>query len=181
MNHTFNRDENLPDVLLIHTTGYNDDRGFLLEVYNDQIFSQYDIPKIVQEKCSFSHYGVLRGLHFQKDPYAQGKIVRCSMGSVFDIAVDIRRDSPTFGKWTGHILSDINHKMMYVPPGFAHGVLSLSKNGSLFNYLITNQFSKDHEAGILWSDPKLNIQLPIPISDLILSNKDKELPNLDSI
>ena len=180
MKHKFFHDDTISDIILIETTNYSDDRGVLGELYNINIFA-YIIPQIIQTKYAFSHYGVLRGLHFQTQPYEQGKLIKCLSGSIFDIAVDIRKESPTFGKWVGHILSETNGLSMYVPPGFAHGALSISKNGSLFHYLNTNQFSKDHEAGISWSDPKLNIQLPISISDLILSNKDKELPNLDSI
>jgi len=180
MNYTFTKDENISDIVLIDTDSYKDSRGILSEIYNKDLFSNL-FEDVVQIKYAFSYYGVLRGLHFQLQPYAQGKLIKCVKGSIFDIAVDIRRNSPTFGRWIGHILSEDNSRMMYIPPGFAHGVLTISKNDSLFYYITTEQFSKEHESGLLWSDPAINIQLPIPHTDVILSDKDKELPNLESI
>lgn len=180
MKHQFFHDDTISDIILIQTTNYSDSRGVLGELYNVNIFSSI-IPQIIQTKYAFSHYGVLRGLHFQTQPYEQGKLIKCLSGSIFDIAVDVRKKSPTFGKWVGHILSETNGLSMYVPPGFAHGVLSISKNGSLFHYATTNDYAPNHETGLLWSDPKLNIILPIPHAQVILSDKDKELPNLDQI
>lgn len=180
MNLSVVSDINLPDILLISYNKYEDDRGFLYEVFNNESLSCLNID-FIQEKCAYSKYGVLRGLHFQKEPYAQGKLVRCSVGSIFDIAVDIRRTSSTFGKSVGHILSEDNNLMMYIPPGFAHGVLSISNNGSLFHYFTTNHYSKEYETGLLWSDPSLDLKLPIPYSDIVLSDKDKELPKLENL
>lgn len=180
MKHKFFHDDTISDIILIQTTNYADERGILGELYNINIFASI-IPQIIQTKYAFSHYGVLRGLHFQKQPYEQGKLIKCLSGSIFDIAVDIRKQSPTFGKWVGHILSETNGLSMYVPPGFAHGVVCISKSGSLFNYFTTNDYAPNYEAGLLWSDPKLNIILPIPHTDVILSDKDKELSNLEQI
>jgi dTDP-4-dehydrorhamnose 3,5-epimerase len=181
MNFIVTKDSNIPDILLIYHNKYSDNRGYLYETFNTSIISEYIKEKFVQEKCGYSKYGVLRGLHFQKHPYEQGKLVRCSSGEIYDIAVDIRKESKTYKKYVIHKLSDSNNTIIYIPPGFAHGILCSSKQGSLFHYFTTNQFAKDYESGLLWSDPSININIPIPISDIILSDKDKELPTIEKL
>lgn len=181
MNFNITKDSIIKDILLIQHDIFEDHRGILYETFHKNIIKSYIDIEFIQEKCIVSNYGVLRGLHFQKDPYGQGKLVRCTVGKIYDVAVDIRPNSITYGQWVGHELSDVNHKMIYIPPGFAHGVLSLSKNKSIVHYFTTHDHEKNAEAGIIWSDQSLNIQWPIPISDIVLSEKDKGLPTLAKI
>jgi dTDP-4-dehydrorhamnose 3,5-epimerase len=170
MNHIFIKNTICPDIILIKTEIYEDDRGTLYEVYNQESFLKAGIPNIVQEKCSYSKYKVLRGLHYQEDPYGQGKIIRCNKGSIFDVAVDIRPNSITYKKWIAYELSQENKNMVYIPPGFAHGILVTSKDGAEFSYFTTSQFYPKHEKVISYNDPSINIEWPI--KDVILSSKD---------
>ena len=181
MNLSVIHDNTIIDILLIQYDKFTDHRGYLAEVFNTKILTPYIDQQFVQEKTALSYYGVLRGLHYQTYPFQQGKLVRCIIGSILDIAVDIRKESKTYGQYVTHTLSETNNLMMYIPPGFAHGVLCLSQPQAIFSYWTTNDHSKYHEHGLNWSDPKLNIQLPIPIQDIILSDKDKELPYLENI
>jgi dTDP-4-dehydrorhamnose 3,5-epimerase len=181
MNLTISNNKNISDILFVHYDKFTDHRGYLAEVFNTKLFSSYIDQTFLQEKIALSYYGVLRGLHYQSYPFEQGKLVRCISGSILDIAVDVRKNSKTYGQYVAHILDDKNNLMMYIPPGFAHGVLCLSKPQAIFGYWTTNDHSKQHECGLNWSDPKLNIQLPISIQDIILSDKDKELPYLETI
>ncbi len=152
----------IPDVLIIEPKVFGDARGFFFESYNRQAFKEatgLDVD-FVQDNHSKSTKGVLRGLHYQLPPKAQGKLVRVVQGEVFDVAVDIRKSSPTFGKWVGDILSAENRKQLWIPPGFAHGFLTLSDTAE-FLYKTTNYYSPEHERSLLWSDPALGIAWPI--------------------
>ena len=161
----------IPDVLLIEPQVFGDDRGFFFESFNQNKFEEAMGKKInfVQDNHSKSVKGVLRGLHYQLNPKAQGKLVRVIQGEVFDVAVDIRRSSPTFGKWVGEIISSDNKKQMWIPEGFAHGFLTLSDTAE-FLYKTTDFYSKDHEEAIQWNDETIGIDWPI--QDVSLSSKD---------
>ncbi|CAM6578394.1 dTDP-4-dehydrorhamnose 3,5-epimerase [Citrobacter portucalensis] len=162
----------IPDVLIFEPTVFGDERGFFMESFNQKIFEEAVGRKIefVQDNHSKSAKGVLRGLHYQLPPFAQGKLVRCVVGEVFDVAVDIRRDSETFGKWVGVNLSAENKKQLWIPEGFAHGFYVLSSVAE-FVYKTTNYYSVDCDRGINWKDPTLNICWP-KLDNLILSTKD---------
>ena len=163
----------IPDVILIEPQIFGDARGFFLESYKKDLFAENGIDAdFVQDNMSSSTKNVLRGLHYQLDPMAQGKLVRVVVGEVFDVAVDIRRGSPYFGKWVGQILSAENAKSMYVPPGFAHGFCVLSEL-AVFHYKCTNYYSKENERGLLWNDPEIGIDWPVELDKVILSDKDK--------
>jgi dTDP-4-dehydrorhamnose 3,5-epimerase len=154
---------------------FNDERGYFFESYSKKTLSQ--ILKIdlnfVQDNESYSTKGVIRGLHYQLPPYEQGKLVRVIKGAVKDIAVDIRENSPTYGRYFSIELNDINKKQIYIPPGFAHGFITLSEN-AILNYKCTNFFTKESERGILFNDPFLKIDWEL--QNLIVSEKDKKLP-----
>ena len=162
----------IPDVRLIEPEVFYVERGFFFESFNQDKFEAVIGRKInfVQDNHSRSTKGVLRGLHFQKEPKAQGKLVRVIQGEVFDVAVDIRRSSLTFGKWVGEVLSSDNKKQMWIPEGFAHGFLTLSEF-SEFLYKTTDFYSPEYENSILWSDGDLNIHWPY--KNPLLSEKDK--------
>src|SRR6056297_203390 len=161
-------------VLLFETKSFKDYRGYFEEVFKKSFFDD-KVPQFKQDNISVSKKGVIRGLHFQNNPKAQGKLVYCLKGKILDVAVDIRKGSPNYGKWIGEILSEDNTKMLYVPEGFAHGFCSL-KDNSLIMYKCTKEYSSEHEAGIRWNDPDIGIDWPI--QDPILSKKDKNLPSL---
>ena len=163
----------IPEVLVIEPKVFGDDRGFFFESYNERVFNELtglDV-RFVQDNHSQSEKGVLRGLHYQLPPAAQGKLVRCVVGDVYDVAVDIRRSSPTFGKWIGVHLSAENKRMFWIPPGFAHGFLVLSDLAE-FLYKTTNYYAPEYDRGILWNDPDLNITWPYSVPPQ-LSNKDR--------
>ena len=162
----------IPDVLLIEPQVYGDDRGFFFESFNQNKFEEAIGKKInfVQDNHSKSIKGVLRGLHYQLAPKAQGKLVRVIQGEVFDVAVDLRKSSPTFGKWVGEILSADNKKQMWIPEGFAHGFVTLSDTAE-FLYKTTDFYSKEHEQAIRWNDETIGIQWPT--IDISLSVKDE--------
>ena len=169
---------NISDVILVEPKLFSDDRGFFLESFKTSDFLSIGIDKkFVQDNFSHSIRGVIRGLHFQRTPKAQAKLVTALKGEIFDVAVDIRKNSPTYGKWIGEILSESNHKLLYIPEGFAHGFCVLSEEADVL-YKVSNEYSLDHEEGIIWSDPKLNIQWPI--TKPIVSDKDGELPLLEN-
>lgn len=165
----------LPGLLLIEPKVFGDNRGFFLESYRKDIFQKVR-PNVefVQDNHSRSSKGVLRGLHYQLD-HPQGKLVRVSRGSVFDVSVDIRRNSETFGHWFGTILDEQSMKMMYIPPGFAHGFLVLSDIAD-FHYKCTDYYHPQSEQGLLWNDPDIDIKWPQ--MDVRLSEKDSLLPKL---
>lgn len=167
----------LPEIILIKPRIFEDDRGFFMETFKKTDFEKAGIKEaFVQENQSHSKNGVLRGLHYQNPPFAQGKLVRCIRGKIFDVAVDIRKGSPQFGKWTAAELSDDNSFMLYVPSGFAHGFLALSDEADVL-YKTTGPYSPDHEAGILWNDAEIGIKWPL-IDEPRISEKDLELPDL---
>ncbi len=169
----------IKDVILVKPKVFQDERGFFLESYKKSDFVKNGIDKdFVQDNHSKSVKGVLRGLHYQLPPKAQGKLVRCIKGEIFDVAVDIRKSSPTFGKWVGVILSEENKYMLYIPEGFAHGFLTLSDEAEVL-YKTTDEYAPDLDRGIIWNDPDINIKWPIEnIEQILLSNKDKNLPPL---
>ncbi|EIS0414323.1 dTDP-4-dehydrorhamnose 3,5-epimerase, partial [Salmonella enterica] len=150
------------DVLIFEPKVFSDERGFFMESFNQKVFEEAVGRKIefVQDNHSKSTKGVLRGLHYQVEPYAQGKLVRCIAGEVFDVAVDIRKDSETFGKWVGVNISSENKRQLWIPEGFAHGFLVLSDSAD-FLYKTSNYYSPIHERGIVWNDPTININWPI--------------------
>jgi dTDP-4-dehydrorhamnose 3,5-epimerase len=161
----------IPDVLLIEPQVYGDDRGFFFESFNQNKFEEVIGKKInfVQDNHSKSIKGVLRGLHYQLAPKAQGKLVRVIQGEVFDVAVDLRKSSLTFGKWVGEIISSDNKKQIWIPEGFAHGFLTLSDTAE-FLYKTTDFYSKDHERAIRWNDETIRIDWPM--KEVSLSSKD---------
>lgn len=160
----------IPDVLIFEPKVFSDERGFFMESFNQKVFEEAVGRKIefVQDNHSKSTKGVLRGLHYQVEPYAQGKLVRCIAGEVFDVAVDIRKDSETFGKWVGVNISSENKRQLWIPEGFAHGFLVLSDSAD-FLYKTSNYYSPIHERGIVWNDPTININWPINIDKILLS------------
>jgi dTDP-4-dehydrorhamnose 3,5-epimerase len=163
-------------VILVEPQLLGDTRGFFMETYQYETFAANGItPQFVQDNHSRSAKGVLRGLHYQKDPYAQGKLLKVVIGEIFDVAVDIRRGSPTFGQWVGEILSAENGRILYVPPGFAHGFCVLSDSADLI-YKATNVYKPETDRGIIWNDPQIAIAWPI--TEPILSSKDIKLPSL---
>jgi len=167
----------IPDVILVKPRVFEDERGFFMETYKKPDFAKAGIDvEFVQENHSYSTYGVLRGLHFQRKPYAQSKLVRCVRGKIFDVAVDIRRDSPTFSKYVAVELSAENKHMLFVPQGFAHGFLVVSEEAEV-TYIVDNIYSGSHEEGIIWNDQTLHIKWPI--IKPILSEKDENLPPLE--
>ncbi|WP_137008594.1 dTDP-4-dehydrorhamnose 3,5-epimerase [Aquitalea aquatilis] len=168
-------DTAIPDVKIIEPAVFGDDRGFFFESFNQKRFEEAIGHKVefVQDNHSRSSKGVLRGLHYQMPPFAQGKLVRCTLGEVYDVAVDIRRSSPTFGQWVGVVLSADNKRQLWIPEGFAHGFLTLSEH-SEFQYKTTNYYSPNHEKSITWNDNILNIIWPtFKVKRLFLSEKDQ--------
>lgn len=167
----------LPGVLLIEPKSFGDDRGFFLETFHGPRYAQHGIPgHFVQDNWSRSVRGTLRGLHFQ-EPRPQGKLVMVVSGSVFDVAVDIRRGSPTFGKWFGTELSEANKRQVWIPPGFAHGFLVTSERAD-FLYKCTEVYVPEAEASVAWNDPDLAIAWPLGDMAPLLSKKDAAAPRL---
>lgn len=161
-------------LLIIKPDVFKDERGYFFESYNKERFLKHGLDMtFVQDNESKSGKGVLRGLHFQKPPYAQGKLVRVVKGSVLDVAVDIRKGSPTYGKWEATVLSEENKEMFWIPEGFAHGFVTLEEN-TVFTYKCTNVYNKESEGSLRWNDPDINIDWNI--DNPILSEKDKISP-----
>lgn len=168
----------LEGVVLIKPTVFGDQRGFFFESYKKSLFAEHGITvDFVQDNHSKSAKGVLRGLHYQLDPKAQGKLVRCSRGSVFDVAVDIRRGSPTFGQWFGCVLCAENKHMLWVPAGFAHGFLTL-EDDTEFLYKTTDEYAPEYDRGIAYDDPEIGIEWPPVDVSLSFSAKDQKQPLL---
>jgi dTDP-4-dehydrorhamnose 3,5-epimerase len=169
------RETSLPGVLLIEPKVFGDDRGFFMETYRVDAFRAAGIgAPFVQDNHSRSARGVLRGLHYQ-EPNGQGKLVRCTRGALFDVAVDIRRGSPSFGRWFGIELSDANKTMLWIPPGFAHGFCAM-EDGSDLVYKCTALYDAPSDRSILWNDPAIGIEWPI--AQPLLSAKDAAAPRL---
>ena len=171
--------QGIKDVLLIAPRVFADQRGFFLESFRADELENLGLPSFVQENHSRSTCGVLRGLHYQLEPVPLGKLVRCGRGAIFDVAVDIREGSPTYGKWAGATLDDKNHAMLFVPAGFAHGFLTLSETADVF-YKQSDYYAPQAERGIAWNDPDIGIVWPTPnaAETPILSQKDASAPNL---
>lgn len=163
----------IPEVKILEPHVFGDDRGFFMETFNQRVFDEIigSPQSFVQDNHSRSRQGVLRGLHYQLPPHAQGKLVRVTRGRVFDVAVDIRRSSPSFGRWVGVELSGENHRQFWIPAGFAHGFLVLSEEAD-FLYKTTAYFAPQADRCIRWDDPQLTIAWPDPGRDLQLSDKD---------
>jgi dTDP-4-dehydrorhamnose 3,5-epimerase len=169
----------IPEVLLLEPTVFSDPRGFFFESYNQRTFREatgLDVD-FVQDNKSFSVRNVLRGLHYQVRQ-AQGKLISVAAGDIFDVAVDLRRGSPTFGKWVSADLSGANHRMIWIPPGFAHGYLVTSEH-ALIHYKVTDYYAPEHERTLLWNDPELAIAWPLE-AEPILSDKDRRGARLGS-
>lgn len=169
----------LPGVLLIRPTIYPDDRGYFVEVHNPARWSEsaFRLPPFVQDNQSVSRRGVLRGLHFQ-NPGGQGKLIHVIDGEIFDVAVDVRRGSPHFGRWVGHVLSSSTHEQLYIPDGFAHGFCVLGERAVVL-YKCTDLYQPAHERAVRWDDPEIGIDWPI--ADPVLNAKDAAAPALRDI
>ena len=169
----------LDGLFIVHPQVFGDERGWFMESFNQQRFESVfeelnlPVPNFVQDNHSKSSRGVLRGLHYQLPPKAQGKLVRVVQGKVWDVAVDIRKNSPTFGQWIGEELSADNHKQLWIPPGFAHGFITLSDTAE-FLYKTTDYYSPEHERAIRWDDPQLAIAWPFCTTDIQISAKDQQ-------
>jgi dTDP-4-dehydrorhamnose 3,5-epimerase len=171
----------IKEVIMIKAEKISDNRGFFMETFRESFFRENEINvKFVQDNFSHSIKDVLRGLHYQKNPTAQAKLIKVIHGEIFDVAVDIRKESSTYGKYVSEILSEQNHKMLYIPEGFAHGFLVLSKEADV-QYKVTKEYSMENSKGILWNDPSLKIKWPIN-SPLVSENDMKQplLKNADN-
>jgi dTDP-4-dehydrorhamnose 3,5-epimerase len=175
--------------LLIKPNVFNDERGFFMESWNSKDWksiieeSKQEFNLFLQDNHSKSSIGVLRGLHYQLNPYAQGKLVRCISGEIFDVAVDIRINSPTFGKYVGEFLSSENYLQLWIPEGFAHGFLTISEKAEVV-YKTTNIWDKNSERSIKWDDPSINIEWPEIIlknNEILISTKDSQAPLLSEV
>ena len=171
----------IKDLYIIEPKVFGDDRGYFMESYNRRDFVEAGLEMVfVQDNESKSKKGVLRGMHFQTK-FTQGKLVRVTQGEVYDVAVDLRKGSPTYGAWEGILLSSENKKQFYVPEGFAHGFLVLSDE-AVFNYKCTNLYAPEYDGGLLWNDPEVGIEWPLDgIDEIILSEKDKKQPVLKEL
>ena len=167
----------IPDVILIKPKVFEDERGFFMETYIKEDFDEKAgiNGEFIQDNHSKSKRGVLRGLHFQKEPYAQAKIVRCIRGAIYDVAVDLRKNSPTFGNYVGINLSEDNMYQLYIPGGCAHGFLVVSDAAEVI-YKVDNSYAPDFEGGLRWNDP--DVAIPWPNKNPILSSKDQQLSTL---
>lgn len=172
----------LQDVKIIETDVFGDHRGFFTESYTKEKFVEAGIViDFIQDNHSLSvEPGVLRGMHFQTPEKAQTKLIRATSGVIYDVIVDIRKGSPTYGQWEGYILSEYNHRQLLVPKGFAHGFVTITPNCNV-QYKVDEYYSKEHDGGIAFDDANLNIQWPMPIDKLVLSEKDTKHPPLSEL
>ncbi len=169
------------DLLVLSPRVFSDDRGYFFETYNKQTFSKINISnEFIQDNQSKSTKFTVRGLHFQKGEFAQSKLVRVTQGIIWDVAVDLRKESPTFGQWHGVEISDTNFKQLFVPKGFAHGFSVLSET-AIVEYKVDAPYSKESEGGIIFSDSELAIDWKVPINETVISEKDKELGSFSSL
>ena len=179
-------DTNIPEVKILEPQVYKDERGYFYESFSDEWFRENVCDTtFVQDNQSFSNRGVVRGLHFQKPPYAQSKLVRCITGQILDFAVDIRKDSPTYGKYVAVWLSQTNHRQLFIPRGFAHGFVAIGYD-NLVQYKVDNPYNKDSEGSIKWNDPDLDIGNIIDVwlggvDSMMQSDKDFKAPLLKDI
>ena len=173
------RNLEIPDVKLITPQRHGDDRGFFSETYNQQRLAEAGIDiRFVQDNHSFSAQpGTIRGLHFQAPPFAQHKLVRVTRGSVFDVAVDVRRGSPTFGAHVHVLLSASLWNQLFVPAGFAHGLMTMEANTEII-YKVSHHYAPEHDRGLLWNDPSLAIPWPLDADEAVLSERDRRHPTL---
>jgi dTDP-4-dehydrorhamnose 3,5-epimerase len=168
----------LNGVVLLEPVLHGDERGFFVETYRRDLWAEHGVEaEFVQHNHSRSAKGTLRGLHFQTEP-GQAKLVRCARGEIFDVAVDLRRDSPTYGQWEGHLLDDEAHRQLFVPVGFAHGFAVLSDLADV-SYLCSSTYDPATEAGIAWDDPEVGIEWPV--SDPLVSERDRGAPTLAEV
>ena len=168
-------------LVVLKPTIFKDHRGYFMESYHQKNINKLlGNVNFVQDNESESSIGVLRGLHFQKPPYAQAKLVRCLKGSVLDVALDLRKDSKTYGCFETTVLSQENKNQLFIPKGFAHGFIVLSEI-AIFSYKVDNYYNPDSELGILWNDPDLKIDWKIPKDEIIISEKDNNLPTFNNI
>ena len=168
----------LEGVALIEPQVFGDERGFFVETFSLDSWAGLGVDaNFVQHNHSRSSKGTLRGLHFQTHP-GQAKLLRCPRGSIFDVAVDLRKDSPTYGQWEGHVLDDVNHHQLYVPIGFAHGFCVLSDVADV-TYLVSSLYDPETEAGIRWNDPEVGVEWPV--EEPLLSQRDIEAPLLSEV
>ena len=171
----------LEGVVIIEPQVFFDDRGYFFESFSQQRFNEQVAPiKFVQDNESKSSYGVLRGLHFQKPPFAQSKLVRVVKGKVLDVAVDLRKGSPTFGQYESVVLSEENKRQFFIPQGFAHGFAVLSEE-AIFQYKCDNYYAPQSEGNVRWNDPTIAIDWQLPEKDIILSAKDEKAPLLSQL
>jgi dTDP-4-dehydrorhamnose 3,5-epimerase len=172
----------LPEVLLLEPKVFGDERGFFFESWNQRAFNAAAGSEIefVQDNHSRSRQGILRGLHFQRPPHAQGKLVRVVAGSVFDVAVDIRRESPNHGRWVGYELSATNHRQLWIPPGFAHGFIVLSDTAD-FLYKTSDYYAPSAEGCVRWDDPAIGIDWPVLPVPPTLAARDRDAPLLADV
>ncbi|HEX3037049.1 MAG TPA: dTDP-4-dehydrorhamnose 3,5-epimerase [Thermodesulfobacteriota bacterium] len=171
------RSTEIADVMLIEPLCFQDQRGFFMEIYRESEFLANCIrERFVQDNYSHSMRGVLRGLHYQKNPKAQGKLVTVVKGEIFDVAVDIRRGSPSYGRWVGVVLSSENRLMLYIPVGFAHGYCVLSDEADVV-YKVTEEYTQELDRGIIWNDSKIAIKWPV--KEPVISPRDARLPLLE--
>lgn len=171
----------IKDLLIIKPAVFTDARGFFMETFNEKHYQEAGITqRFVQDNQSKSSYGVVRGLHFQHSPYSQAKLVSVTVGKVWDVAVDLRSNSETYGQWYGVELTDENHYQFLIPRGFAHGFSVLSST-AIFSYKCDNFYNPAADGGILFNDPDLNIDWKIPAEKMILSEKDKKHPFLKDV
>ncbi|MGE5516890.1 MAG: dTDP-4-dehydrorhamnose 3,5-epimerase [Bacteroidota bacterium] len=168
----------IPEVKLVEHEIFKDERGFFIETFRQENFSRAGLPTFVQDNHSCSGANVVRGLHYQAEPMAVGKLVRCLRGRLFDAVVDIRKGSPTYGKYVSVELSEDDAKMLWVPPGFAHGILTLEDRTEIY-YKVSNYYSPQHDRAIRWDDPAIGIQWPT--RDVMVSAKDKAAPLLADV
>ena len=165
-------------LVIIEPEVFGDSRGYFMESFSQRMFEREVAPvRFVQDNRSYSRYGVVRGLHYQREPYAQSKLVSCVVGRVLDVAVDIREGSPTYGKHVAVELSAENHRQLFIPKGFAHGFAVLSEE-ALFEYKCDEFYHPEAECGIAWNDPRIGIDWRLPKEDIILSKKDSNYKNL---
>ncbi|MDQ3534339.1 MAG: dTDP-4-dehydrorhamnose 3,5-epimerase [Bacteroidota bacterium] len=176
------KEAEISGVFIIEPQIFEDSRGYFFESFNQRKFNEAVGKEVlfVQDNQSVSKYGVLRGLHFQKPPYAQAKLVRVINGEVLDVAVDIRNESPTFGKYISIILSGENKRQLYIPQGFAHGFIVLSETAEFF-YKCDNFYAPSYDSGIVYNDKDLEIDWRLPSKDIVLSEKDRNLPTFSSL
>ena len=171
----------IEEVVIIQPRIFGDNRGYFFEAFSQREFAEQVAPiTFVQDNESMSSYGVVRGLHFQRPPFCQSKLVRVVQGRVLDVAVDIRPASPTFGKYVAVELSQENHRQLFIPQGFAHGFAVLSDT-AIFQYKCDNFYAPSHEAAIAWNDPDIAVDWKLPLDHIILSEKDKHNPALHDV